>query len=497
MPPSADSRAQSSVYDSATKSNASPEPFGAGTPGERSALMALSPLDGRYARQTEALSHYFAEFGLMRYRFAVEIEWLIFALTKLQLPNAPSLEDAQIALFRTWTDAFAESDARQIKAIERTTRHDVKAVEYVVRERLSKSGHEHLAPYVHLCCTSEDINNISHALMLRDGLQSVWLPALDEVLAQLVRLAKESLHDPMLARTHGQAASPTTLGKELAVFVQRLRRQRSLLTNQAYLTKFSGAVGNYNAHAAAYPDVNWPKAARDFIDVFGLAQNPITTQIEPHDYMAEVFHALARTNAILIDLDRDMWTYISLGYLKQKVYAGEVGSSTMPHKVNPIDFENSEANAGLSTAILDHLALKLPISRMQRDLSDSSAIRTVGTGIGHSLLALKGCLAGLKKVDVDRTALRADLDRNWAVLGEAIQTILRKHGVEDAYERIKAATQAQDLDGAALRQIVEQANIPEPDRTRLMEMSPSSYIGLAVDVAMPILDDSDHPEGAT
>jgi adenylosuccinate lyase len=470
-----------------------PEPFGASLQQETlSPLMALSPLDGRYRGQTASLAPYYSEFALIRNRFHVEVEWLIMALSRLRLPDAPELSDAQIQTFRSWAAEFSLSDARRIKQIEASTRHDVKAVEYYLRQLLTDAGCAPFAPWVHICCTSEDINNIAHALMLREGLFDVWRPALDRAIAALVTLAQPHLGTAMLARTHGQPASPTTLGKELAVFVVRLRRQRAQLDKLTFMGKFSGAVGNFNAHVSAYPDVDWLCTAREFLAGFGLEMQPATTQIEPHDYMAEAFHLVIRVNSILIDLDRDMWSYISLGYLRQKLYPGEVGSSTMPHKINPIDFENSEANAGLSTAILEHLATKLPISRMQRDLSDSSAIRTVGTGIGHSLLALRGCLAGLDKVDVDAAEMTRDLDRNWAVLGEAIQTVMRKQGVEDAYEQIKAATQNNALDAAVLRSIVETAGIREPDRTYLLSLTPASFVGLAREIGEAALAETEY-----
>jgi len=466
-----------------------PAPFGAGPDiGPINALMALSPLDGRYAAQVADLRRYFSEFALMRYRFRVEIEWLIYVLRELDLPGAPTLDDAGLCMLRGWSDEFEQRDAEAIKAHEQITRHDVKAVEYYIRELLQRAELPGLTPFVHLCCTSEDINNISHALMLRDGMRDVWVPALEKCVGMLSSLAISGASVPMVSRTHGQPASPTTIGKELAVFVARLRRQQEILSRQTYLAKFSGAVGNYNAHVAAYPDIDWPDAAHAFIGSFGLHPNPLTTQIEPHDYLAEIFQLIVRVNTIIIDLDRDVWSYISFGYLRQQVYAGEVGSSTMPHKVNPIDFENSEANAGVSNALLDHLALKLPVSRMQRDLSDSSAIRSIGTGIGHSLLSLKACIAGLDKIDIDAGQMRRDLEQNWAVMAEAIQTVLRKHGIESAYEQLKRATQNRQFDATAMRAIVLEAGIPEPDRSALLAMTPAEFIGLAPMLAMSMLE---------
>jgi adenylosuccinate lyase len=465
-----------------------PEPFGASSELTAvSPLLAISPLDGRYAAQASELRRHFSEFALMRSRFRVEVEWLIMVLSRLRLPGAPELSAGQIELLRSWEENFDLADAIEIKRCEIQTRHDVKAVEYYLRQRLAETGHDKLVPFVHLCCTSEDINNISHAIMLRGGLTEEWLPTLDRLLAGLTALARPTLGLAMMSRTHGQPASPTTFGKEMSVFIARLRRQRASLKAQRFLGKFSGAVGNYNAHVSAYPGLNWPEIAREFLAIFDLELNPATTQIEPHDFMAEIFQLVTRVNSIIIDLDRDMWSYISVGYLKQKLYVGEVGSSTMPHKINPIDFENSEANAGVSTALLQHLAVKLPVSRLQRDLSDSSAIRTVGTAIGHSLLALKGCVAGLDKVEVDGAEMRRDLQRNWAVIGEAIQTIMRKQGVQDAYERIKAATQNHVLDAELLRTIVEQAGIAEPDRNYLLSLTPENFVGLAREIGEAVV----------
>jgi len=465
-----------------------PEPFGAtANLTAASPLMAISPLDGRYVSQTRELRLHFSEFALIKCRFKVEVEWLIYVLDKIKLRSAPHITPDQITMLRQWVDEFGEEDAIAVKKCEIQTRHDVKAVEYHLRNRLAVNGCSNFVPYAHFCCTSEDINNISHALMLRGGLRDVWRPAAASMLTELARLARSCADLPMLSRTHGQPASPTTLGKELAIFVHRFRRQLDQLDAQPFLAKFSGAVGNYNAHTAAYAEIDWVGVTKDFLAGFELQANPATTQIESHDYMAELFHGLGRTNTILIDMTRDIWMYISFGYFRQHLYKGEVGSSTMPHKINPIDFENAEANAGISNAILEHLAAKLPISRLQRDLSDSSAIRTVGMGIGHALLALKGCLAGLLKVDVDANRVLADLNRNWAVLGEAIQTILRKHGAEDAYERIKEATQDREMTPSIIRGFVERSDIPEPDRSFLLSLTPASFIGLAPEIARSVL----------
>jgi adenylosuccinate lyase len=449
-------------------------------------LTAVSPLDGRYAAQSHGLRPYFSEFALIRFRLKVEVEWLAVLAAEPAIAECKPLSAAEAQTLRDWAENLSVEDARSVKAREAVTRHDVKAVEYELRAQVEALGRPDLVPFVHFGCTSEDINNLSHALMLRDGLAQVWRPAAEELVAEIRSRAKTTEDLPMLAHTHGQPASPTTLGKELAIFVHRLERQLRQVAGAEYLAKFSGAVGNYNAHLAAYPDVDWPAFAKRFIEGFGFTQNVLTTQIESHDYMAEIFHALARFNTLLISYDQDMWSYISHGYFTQKLLPGEVGSSTMPHKVNPIDFENSEANAGLANAVLNHLAGKLPISRMQRDLTDSSALRNVGVGIGYSLLAVRSALAGTRKVEANPVRLAEDLDAEWAVLGEAVQTVLRKAGHHDAYERLKAATQNREFSQASFVEMLAELDIPEADRARLKAMAPKDYIGLAAELARTV-----------
>jgi adenylosuccinate lyase len=446
-------------------------------------LTAVSPLDGRYAAQSHGLRPYFSEFALIRYRLKVEVEWLIALCAEDAIAEAKPLADGEAAALRHWVDGLSVQDARTVKAREAVTRHDVKAVEYVLREKVEGLGRGDLVPFVHFGCTSEDINNVSHALMLRDGLLDVWIPAAEELLAEVRERVRATGATPMLAHTHGQPASPTTLGKELAVFVHRFERQLTQLREAEYLAKFSGAVGNYNAHLAAYPEFDWPGFSKRFLEGFGLTQNLLTTQIESHDYLAEIFHTLSRFNTLLISYDQDMWSYVSKGYFTQKLLPGEVGSSTMPHKVNPIDFENSEANAGLANAMLNHLAGKLPVSRLQRDLSDSSALRNVGVGIGYSLLAVRSALAGTRKVEANAAQMEADLAGQWAVLGEAVQTVLRRAGHHDAYEVLKAATQNREFTEAGFLEMLAGLDIPEDARARLKAMAPRDYVGLAAELA--------------
>ena len=441
-----------------------------------SPLTAVSPLDGRYADKTAPLRDVFSEFGLIRRRVQVEIAWLLALCDEPALPEAHATADGRAAL-RAIADGFALADAERVKAIEATTRHDVKAVEYLIRERLPQSC-AHLAEFVHFACTSEDSNNMAHALQLRDGL-AILRPAQEALTDALAALADETRALPMLAHTHGQPASPTTLGKELAVFVHRLRREAAQIDAIRLPAKMNGAVGNYNAHLAAAPEVDWPALARRVIEGFGLTQNPLTTQIESHDGMAELFDALQRWNTVLLDLDRDIWLYVSMRYLRQKAVPGEVGSSTMPHKINPIDFENSEGNIGLANAILGHLARKLPVSRMQRDLTDSTAIRNVGAGFAYSLIAVQSTRRGLGRMTPDPDALAADLDRNWEVLAEPIQTVMRRHGVPNAYEKLKALTRGHAIDQAAIHAFIQSLDIPAADKARLLALTPATYIGLA------------------
>ena len=442
---------------------------------ELSALTAVSPIDGRYADKTAPLREVFSEYGLIRRRVQVEIAWLLALCDEPALPEASCPDAEQRAAIQAIADGFSLADAQRVKEIEATTRHDVKAVEYLIREKLPESC-AHLSEFIHFACTSEDINNVSHALQLRDGL--ALLRAEQERLTEaLATLANATMALPMLAHTHGQPASPTTLGKELAVVVHRLRRQAAQIDAVRLPAKMNGAVGNYNAHLSAAPQVDWPALSRRVIEGFGFEQNPFTTQIESHDGMAELFDAIQRWNQVLFDLDRDVWLYVSMRYLKQKVVAGEVGSSTMPHKINPIDFENSEGNIGLANAILGHLARKLPVSRMQRDLTDSTAIRNVGAGFAYSLIAVASTLRGLGRMSPNEEALAADLNHAWEVLAEPIQTVMRRYGVPNAYEKLKALTRGHAMTPEAIHAFIDSLEIPEDDKARLRALTPAAYIG--------------------
>jgi adenylosuccinate lyase len=442
-------------------------------------LKAVSALDGRYAAQTVALGEYFSEYALIKYRVQVEVAWLMHLALRPELPEVRDFTPEETALLEGIISSFDEDDARRVKDIERTTNHDVKAVEYFLKERLTGTSLEDVREWIHFACTSEDINNLAHALMLRDGMEKIYLPMADALMEGVSRIAEATADLPMLAHTHGQPASPTTVGKELAVFVYRWRRQFRQMRAQEYLGKINGAVGNFNAHVAAYPNALWPEIAEAFVTSLGLTYNRLTTQIESHDYMAELFHAIIRFNNILMDFDRDVWSYISLGYFKQKPVAGEVGSSTMPHKVNPIDFENSEANVGLSNALLEHLASKLAVSRLQRDLSDSSAIRSMGAGIAHAAIALNAAIRGLKKLSVNEDAIAADLNATWEVLGEAVQTVMRKYGHANPYEQLKERTRGRAIDVESLRAFIADLDLPPTEKSRLLEMTPATYIGIA------------------
>lgn len=447
---------------------------------DSSSLSSLSPLDGRYAEQTRALSAYFSECALIKFRVQVEIEWLLALANTPTIHEVRGFSDEETALLNAMVSQFDETDASRVKEIEATTKHDVKAVEYWIKEKLQSTSLVDVQEWVHFACTSEDINNLAYALMLRGGITQVWLPQARKVLSSVAGMAREHRAVAMLARTHGQPASPTTVGKELAVFVARWQRQWQQIEKLEYLGKINGAVGNWNAHAAAYPSVDWPLFTRVFVEeALELSYNPLTTQIEAHDYIAELCHALARFNSITLDFDRDVWSYISLGYFRQKAVAGEVGSSTMPHKVNPINFENSEANAELANSQLEHLARKLPISRMQRDLTDSSTLRNLGVAIGHSYLSLSSLLRGLGQLTIDEKKLSEDLDQNWEVLGEAVQTVMRKHGLPNPYEQLKELTRGAKLDGAQMRSFIESLDLPHHDRQRLLQMTPATYTGLA------------------
>jgi adenylosuccinate lyase len=448
-------------------------------------LTALSPLDGRYDRKTAPLRAWFSEFGLMKARVKVEIEWLIALAAEPAIAECGPFSAATVTSLRDAAHAFSVKDAARIKAIEATTNHDVKAVEYWLRERFADNADVTKAQsFIHFACTSEDINNLSHALMLSESRTACLLPALKRIESTLVDIAHTHAAQPMLSRTHGQPATPTTLGKEMANVVHRLRRAMTEIERIECLGKINGAVGNYNAHLSAYPAFDWPAFAKRFVEGLGLTFNPYTIQIEPHDYMAQLFDALARANTILIDLDRDIWGYISVGYFKQRMKEGEVGSSTMPHKVNPIDFENSEGNLGLANAVLRHLAEKLPISRWQRDLTDSTVLRNMGVALGYCLLGWDSLSRGLGKLEVNATALQADLDAQWDVLAEPIQTVMRKHGIGDAYEQLKALTRGKGgIDAVSLQDFVRGLAIPEADKRTLLGLTPENYLGAAAKLA--------------
>lgn len=442
-------------------------------------IKSLTPLEGRYGHITEPLGDYFSEWALIKYRIHVEVEWLIAMASNSDFAEIRPFTPEETTFLRDIVKNFDDTAALRIKEIERTTNHDVKAIEYFLRETLGSMTLSDVLEFIHFSCTSEDINNLSYALMLKHGIEDVWLPAMESLIETVTMMADEEKDIPMLAHTHGQSASPTTVGKELAVFVYRWNRQLKQLRAQEYLGKFNGAVGNFNAHSIAYPELDWEAVSRSFVEGLGLTYNPLTTQIESHDYVAETFHTLARFNNILLDFDRDMWLYISLGYFKQKTIAGEVGSSTMPHKVNPIDFENSEANLGLSNAVFDHLANKLPISRLQRDLSDSSAQRNIGTGIAHSFIAITYTLKGLRKTIVNKEALSAHLDHAWEVLAEAVQTVMRKHGHANSYDKLKAITRGKGITEEDIKTFIGSLELPEADKKRLLALAPSQYVGIA------------------
>ena len=449
-----------------------------------SSLLALSPLDGRYAGKVDALRPIFSEYGLIRARVKVEVEWLLALAAEPGITELAAFSEGAKARLRALADGFSVAHAARVKEIERTTNHDVKAVEYFIKEQLKDDAE--LAPaleFVHFACTSEDINNLSYGLMLEQARREVLLPSLDGVASTLRALAHAQAAQPMLSRTHGQTASPTTLGKEIANVVARLERQRAQIAAVELTGKINVAVGNYNAHVASYPDVDWPAFAQRFVEGLGLVFNPYTTQIEPHDNVAEIGDAARRANTILIDLARDIWGYISLGYFKQKLKEGEVGSSTMPHKVNPIDFENAEGNLGLANAVLRHLSEKLPISRWQRDLTDSTVLRNMGVALGYAVLAYQSLLTGLNKLELNEQALADDLDAAWEVLAEPIQTVMRRFGVPGAYEKLKDATRGQAVTREALHALIRSLEIPQAEKDRLLALTPSGYIGKAADLA--------------
>ncbi|MBZ0095897.1 MAG: adenylosuccinate lyase [Sulfuricella sp.] len=453
-----------------------------------STLTALSPLDGRYHNKVTDLRAYFSEFALIRYRVKVEIEWLKALSREPAIAEVPAFSAETFAQLDALANDFSEADAQAVKDIEKTTNHDVKAIEYWMKARLAGNAEVmKVSEFIHFACTSEDINNLSHGMMLKDAREAAMLPGLAKLVARLTELAHELATMPMLAHTHGQPASPTTVGKEMANVAYRLQRQQKRLAEVAILGKANGAVGNYNAHLSAYPDFDWERFAKHFVEGLGLDFNPYTIQIEPHDCMAELFDTYARTNTILVDLDRDIWGYISMGYFKQKVKAGEVGSSTMPHKVNPIDFENSEGNLGLANAVLRHLSEKLPVSRWQRDLTDSTVLRNMGVGLGYTLLGYDSCLRGLNKLEANPKRLNEYLDNNWEVLAEPIQTVMRRYGVENPYEQLKELTRGKGgITRATLHAFIAKLAIPEEAKQRLLQMTPHNYTGKAAELAARI-----------
>jgi adenylosuccinate lyase len=448
-------------------------------------ITAISAVDGRYASKVESLRPIVSEFGLIKYRVQVEVEWFLFLSAHDEIRELPSVSAEDEAFLRGVAKDFSVDDAVNVKAYERTTNHDVKAVEYFVKERLAERPN--LAPlseWIHFCCTSEDINNTAYALMLTNSRDTVLLPQMNDLIEALNLLAQQYASLPMLSRTHGQTASPTTLGKEIRNVAARLERQFKQLAGLAILGKFNGAVGNFNAHALAYPDIDWLSASRIFLARLGLNVNPWTTQIEPHDYVAEYFHILMRFNQIVLDFDRDIWSYISIEYFNQKKVEGETGSSTMPHKINPIDFENSEGNLGIANALLDHMSGKLAVSRWQRDLSDSTVLRNIGSALAHCIISYQATLKGLSRLEVNEDAISKDLEQSWEVLAEAVQTIMRKHGMEEPYERLKAATRGQQMTAALFTEILDELSLPPAAQEELERLTPSGYVGIASQLAV-------------
>ena len=451
---------------------------------ELTALTALSPIDGRYQDKAAALRPIFSEFGLLKFRVTVEVRWLQKLASHAQINEVPAFSEKANDYLNQLVENFSIEDANRIKTIERTTNHDVKAVEYFLKEKCEAVPElQKINEFIHFACTSEDINNTSHALMLKTAREEVLLPEWKKVINAVVELANRYKDIPLLSRTHGQPASPTTIGKEMANVAYRLKRQYNQLENLEILAKINGAVGNYNAHLSAYPDVDWHAFSQEFItQSLGVTWNPYTTQIEPHDYIAEFFDCVARFNTIVIDFDRDMWGYIALNHFKQRTIAGEIGSSTMPHKVNPIDFENSEGNLGLANAVMNHLGQKLPISRWQRDLTDSTVLRNLGVGLGYALIAYAATLKGISKLEVNEQHLRDELDQNWEVLAEPIQTVMRRYGIEKPYEKLKELTRGKRVDGEAMRQFIDGLELPQVEKDRLKQMTPATYIGYAVEL---------------
>jgi adenylosuccinate lyase len=454
---------------------------------ELSALTAICPVDGRYGSKTTALRPYFSEYGLIYHRVLVEIRWLQKLAACDQIPEVPALSDSATDFLNDIIKHFSEADAQRVKDIERTTNHDVKAVEYFLKEKIANQPELHaINEFIHFACTSEDINNLSYALMLQHGRDVVVLNEMDKVINAIRQLAHDNAATPLLSRTHGQPASPSTLGKEMANTVFRLERQREQIAAVEMLGKINGAVGNYNAHISAYPEINWEQFANKFVTSLGLSWNPYTIQIEPHDYIAELFDAVSRFNTILIDFSRDIWSYISTGHFKQKVIAGEVGSSTMPHKVNPIDFENAEGNLGIANALMTHLSQKLPISRLQRDLTDSTVLRTLGMGFGHSIIAYASLLRGINKLEANPVNMTEELEANWEVLAEPVQTVMRRYGIEKPYEKLKELTRGQRISPETLKDFIDALDIPDEAKQNLQQMTPANYIGNAIEQAKKI-----------
>lgn len=450
-------------------------------------LTAVSPIDGRYGSKTDALRPIFSEYGLIHHRVLVEVRWLQMLSNNTAIAEVPAFTEKTNNLLNNIVDKFTVEDAQRVKNIERTTNHDVKAVEYFLKEKIEGNAElEAVTEFIHFACTSEDINNLSHALMLKEARTQTILPAMDEVIDAITKLAHDLAALPLLSRTHGQPASPSTMGKEMANVAYRLKRQREQLVTIPILGKINGAVGNYNAHLSSYPEIDWQAEAEKFVTSLGIDWNPYTTQIEPHDYIAEMFDCVARFNTIIIDFDRDIWAYISNGYFKQRTVEGEVGSSTMPHKVNPIDFENSEGNLGLANAVFQHLASKLPISRWQRDLTDSTVLRNLGVGVGYALIAYSSTMRGISKLEINEAVLAADLDGNWEVLAEPIQTVMRRYGIEKPYEKLKALTRGKRVDAEGMAQFIDTLELPEEVKTEMKKWTPANYIGNAVAQAQNI-----------
>ncbi|MDP5036696.1 adenylosuccinate lyase [Alishewanella sp. SMS8] len=448
---------------------------------ELNALTAISPVDGRYGSKAAALRPIFSEFGLIKYRVTVEVRWLQQLAAEPKIAEVPALSAEANAILDKIVSEFSLADAQRVKDIERTTNHDVKAVEYLLKEKVvNNSELAAISEFIHFACTSEDINNLSHALMLHDARSQVLLPECDALLSALKTLAVDLKAVPMMARTHGQPASPTTMGKEMANVYMRLKRQREQIAAISLLGKINGAVGNYNAHLSAYPDIDWHQFAERFVSSLGITWNPYTTQIEPHDYIAELFDAIARFNTILLDFDRDVWGYIALGHFKQRTIAGEIGSSTMPHKVNPIDFENSEGNLGIANALFNHLSAKLPVSRWQRDLTDSTVLRNLGVGFGYTLIAYQATLKGISKLEVNEANLRAELDANWELLAEPVQTVMRKYGIEKPYEKLKELTRGKRISANDLALFIDGLDLPAQAKAEMKQLSPAGYIGDAI-----------------